>query len=567
MQRSMAPGTTRHLVLAAILLASPTLAPAGEPCSYTAISSSANRTCGLLADGTPKCWGSETYDESFGFDVPVDSFIRISVGVDHACGIHADGTVACWGTTCSIHYPSFAITCADFGGPRTPPAGTFTQVSAGGFHTCGLRPGGVGECWGGINEFGQSTVPAGHLYSEISTGGTHTCGLLTGGNIECWGIGNYGETMEPPVDTVPPIDAFHDLAGGAVTHCTLQGDNAVCWGRNLHGETTTPPGPFVQIAPGSEHTCGLHDDGTVECWGRNLSGETMPPPGVFDAISAGNSFTCGLRPGGLVECWGDSSKDATTVADCGICGNGVLADSEECDDNNVTDGDGCDSDCTVTGCGNGIVTTGEACDDGNDAEGDGCDSNCAETACGNGVVSSGEECDDGNLVDGDGSSSACLVSCPPVPAGDCLAAQASKLVIRDIANDANDTLTWKWDKGEQTTALNVPSGSDGFNVCLYADSALTGEVLFRGPTPWDARSRGTRYIDKTGANRGVTKIAFLYGPTGHPELQVRMKGSGMPDDLLPSVSAAIELDHVGGDCWGASFPTGRLKPTSFRARI
>jgi cysteine-rich repeat protein len=47
------------------------------------------------------------------------------------------------------------------------------------------------------------------------------------------------------------------------------------------------------------------------------------------------------------------------------CGNGVIEEGEKCDDNNKKDGDGCDSNCTVTACGNGIVTKGEECDSTN----------------------------------------------------------------------------------------------------------------------------------------------------------------------------------------------------------
>jgi cysteine-rich repeat protein len=62
-----------------------------------------------------------------------------------------------------------------------------------------------------------------------------------------------------------------------------------------------------------------------------------------------------------------------------------LALGEQCDDGNAVDGDGCDSNCTITVCGNGIATIGEICDDGNAVNGDGCDSNCTITACGNGI--------------------------------------------------------------------------------------------------------------------------------------------------------------------------------------
>lgn len=46
------------------------------------------------------------------------------------------------------------------------------------------------------------------------------------------------------------------------------------------------------------------------------------------------------------------------------CGNNTLDAGEECDDGDLIDGDGCDSNCTTTGCGNGIVTGAEACDGG-----------------------------------------------------------------------------------------------------------------------------------------------------------------------------------------------------------
>ena len=93
-----------------------------------------------------------------------------------------------------------------------------------------------------------------------------------------------------------------------------------------------------------------------------------------------------------------------------VCGDTILDPGEQCDDGNLVDGDGCDSNCSITACGNNIVTAGEACDDGNLIDGDGCDSNCTATACGNGIVTGVEVCDDGNLVDGDGCDSNCTLT-------------------------------------------------------------------------------------------------------------------------------------------------------------
>lgn len=92
------------------------------------------------------------------------------------------------------------------------------------------------------------------------------------------------------------------------------------------------------------------------------------------------------------------------------CGNGVSTEGEQCDDGNLVDADGCDSNCTETGCANGVLTDGEQCDDGNEVDGDECDSNCTFTACANAITTQGEECDDGNLVDGDGCDSNCTAT-------------------------------------------------------------------------------------------------------------------------------------------------------------
>lgn len=71
---------------------------------------------------------------------------------------------------------------------------------------------------------------------------------------------------------------------------------------------------------------------------------------------------------------------------------------ERCADGADNDGDGLvdcgDPECRpfCTSCGNGAVDPGEDCDDGNEVEGDGCDSNCTLSACENGISAPGEIC-------------------------------------------------------------------------------------------------------------------------------------------------------------------------------
>jgi cysteine-rich repeat protein len=72
------------------------------------------------------------------------------------------------------------------------------------------------------------------------------------------------------------------------------------------------------------------------------------------------------------------------------CGDGLVLDAEQCDDQNNTDGDGCSAACAVErgymchgmpstcqiACGDGVITAPETCDDRNNTDGDGCSASC-----------------------------------------------------------------------------------------------------------------------------------------------------------------------------------------------
>jgi hypothetical protein len=100
--------------------------------------------------------------------------------------------------------------------------------------------------------------------------------------------------------------------------------------------------------------------------------------------------------------------DGNEICDAGAgCLTGVAVD---CSDDNVCTANSCleSGDVCIAEdvcCGNGDIDIGEECDDGNLTDADGCDSNCKYTRCGNGVVTPGEECEYteicNNLVDDD----------------------------------------------------------------------------------------------------------------------------------------------------------------------
>jgi cysteine-rich repeat protein len=116
------------------------------------------------------------------------------------------------------------------------------------------------------------------------------------------------------------------------------------------------------------------------------------------------------------------------------CGDGhVNQASEECDDGNNAECDGCSPTCKKEFCGDGVLCPGgprpgprrEQCDDGNNAACDGCSPRCTREFCGDGVVcpNQGEECDPPGNFCGDGDEDEGFVcstdcKCPRCPIND-----------------------------------------------------------------------------------------------------------------------------------------------------
>ena len=115
--------------------------------------------------------------------------------------MRTDGILACWGANIFVQ--------------PMPPAGTFSQVSAGLFHTCALRTDGTVACWGYFRfQYGQATPPAG-TFSQVSAGDYHTCGVRMDGTLACWGA-NWDGQASPPTPTPTATPTRRPGVGGIV---------------------------------------------------------------------------------------------------------------------------------------------------------------------------------------------------------------------------------------------------------------------------------------------------------------------------------------------------------------
>ena len=202
---------------------------------FARIALGALHACGITGDGTAYCWGKNGEGEvgidsmnpggaDYQIRVPTPvlgnhTFTDIVSGWYHTCGLVADGTTYCWG---SNGYGMLGNGTTDVAWMPTviPNGWRFSSLTAGMWNTCGTTTGGTSECWGlntagqlGIGTTGGQSVspvpPNGGPYSILSPGEYFICGIQSGGTLYCWGdnyIGELGIGPETaPVPTPIPV--------------------------------------------------------------------------------------------------------------------------------------------------------------------------------------------------------------------------------------------------------------------------------------------------------------------------------------------------------------------------
>jgi alpha-tubulin suppressor-like RCC1 family protein len=326
----------------------------------TVISTGHNISCAVLAGGTAKCWGENTFG-GLGdgtttvrtTPVTVAGLVgatAISTDWVHTCALLADGTAKCWG------YNAYGqLGNATTENSTTPVAVSgltgATAIDVGTDFSCALLSGGTVRCWGRTWEDGEPAawtttpvaVPGLTGATTLSVSGKHACAKTSGGALKCWGDDAFGQSSggrakstprayaATPV-TIPGISAPKAATAGGTRGCAvLSGGTARCWGLNLNFQlgdgtdfwrtapvTVSGVSGATAIAADGDTTCALLAGGAAKCWGpwndlgqlgdgttatRRLPVAVAGLTGAT-SISVGVTSTCAIVAGGAVKCWG-----------------------------------------------------------------------------------------------------------------------------------------------------------------------------------------------------------------------------------------------------------------------
>ena len=222
---------------------------------------------------------------------------HLSAGYLHTCGITMVGALKCWGF--------------DRDGQASPPKSlnsrTWRFVASGKFHSCGILDDLTAHCWGAndqkLNTGQVIPVPGlgAYKWRMLSAGVWHTCGITQEGALYCWGCGGKDRLGR----TIGLSPTGEDANKG---QCDIP--TSVSSGTNTRWD----------IVSASEfHSCGVTSTGEAICWGCkcnpslcpawnssdiNLGQCDVPAGHQWSQIAAGRRHTCGLTIYGELICWG-----------------------------------------------------------------------------------------------------------------------------------------------------------------------------------------------------------------------------------------------------------------------
>lgn len=272
--------------------------------------------CGVTTQGGLYCWGEMLVTADFIVPIATTPQVflasqpvaAVATGDTHDCAVTNGGAAFCWGDNDFNVRGTGGPVSHSFDFIPNPVSGgfTFTAITAGRTHTCGLEASGEALCWGQVEAVGLIAaspdtgcglatecvatpvrVAQNRHYKALSAGFQVTCGITTLDELYCWGPGeaNPGALIEPAKVDLPSA-VTQVSVGWGIACAIVTGGDAWCWGRNTYGQLgngsaadlVLPPAKVVDghsfsaISAGSAHTCALGLEGRTWCWGSNQYG-------------------------------------------------------------------------------------------------------------------------------------------------------------------------------------------------------------------------------------------------------------------------------------------------------
>jgi alpha-tubulin suppressor-like RCC1 family protein len=196
---------------------------------FSAITAGQAHSCAIRSsDNVAMCWGDNSQGQLGNGTVggmadnpaPIvgaPPLIAISAGGLHTCGLTAQNTVFCWGSNASGQLGRGSSDTSGFG-TAAQVAGSYKSVGAGMATTCAITTSGSASCWG-RNDYGQlgngsvggvATAPvsvsgARTDFSVITVGIRHSCAVGASGAY-CWGsniLGALGNELQAMIQPIP----------------------------------------------------------------------------------------------------------------------------------------------------------------------------------------------------------------------------------------------------------------------------------------------------------------------------------------------------------------------------
>ena len=190
-------------------------------------------------------------------------------------------------------------------------------------------------------------------FTALTAGSSHTCGIDTTGKAWCWGYDAYGQIgdgNDDQADEYAPVAVagnltFTQLTAGFVPHVRdrhhrhslvlgLRRHGQVGDGNDCQADKYAPVAvasslTFTHLTAGAYHTCGIDTTGTAWCWGHDATGRSAtattarptstprspwPDNHTFTHLTAGDYHTCGIDTTGTAWCWGDDVQGRSATA-------------------------------------------------------------------------------------------------------------------------------------------------------------------------------------------------------------------------------------------------------------